>query len=346
MLGHSDDVESMTLKPDSAQRETELVQAISVATPPGMPAIDGLGRPMLPGYQLLEQLGEGRMSMVWKAQLIGGFRPVAIKVLRHELMDDSAIVRAFMSEGRMLAELEAENGEHPHIVPVLDAGTFGHHLCIMMKYMRHGDLSRYVAERFTGGRIDEPLRFLDVAIQVTGGAAYLHDNGLVHRDIKPANVFVDRHGGRAVFRLGDLGMAVDTGDEQAACGTPLFMAPEAFARQPATAMTDVYALGVTFFILLTGEPPYSSGSLTGLAALVRSAPVPQAYKINPAVPKAISDLVATCMRKDPARRMQDAVALLTALRQCRTDLGTGTFRRAAPDSAEDSTWCGDAVSPS
>lgn len=335
----------MASKNDSSHRDTEPLQAISVATPPSMPAIDGQGRPVLPGYQLLGQLGEGRMSVVWKAQLIGGFRPVAIKVLRHELMDDSSVVRAFMSEGRMLAELEAENGEHPHIVPVLDAGTFGHHLCIMMKYMRFGDLASYVAERYPGGKIDDPMRFLDVAIQVTAGAAYLHDNGLVHRDIKPANVFVDRHGGRAVFRLGDLGMAVDSGDEQEASGTPLFMAPEGFARQPATAMSDVYALGVTFFILLTGQPPYRSGSLTGLATLVRTAPVPQAYRLNPAVPKVVSDLIATCLRKDPARRMQDAVALLTALRQCRTDLGTGSFRRPETDNSEDSTWCGDPVSP-
>lgn len=335
----------MGLSSEPSQRETEPLQAISVATPPGMPAIDGQGRPMLPGYQLLGQLGEGRMSLVWKAQLIGGFRPVAIKVLRPELMDDSSIVRAFMSEGRMLAELEAENGEHPHIVSVLDAGTFGHHLCILMKYMRHGDLNRYLAERYPEGRIDDPLKFLDLAIQVTAGAAYLHDNGIIHRDIKPANVFVDRHGGRAVFRLGDLGMAVDTGHEQPASGTPLYMAPETFAHQPATAMSDVYALGVTFYTLLTGYPPFVSATLAGLSTMVRTAPVPHAYKRNPVVPKAISDLIGTCLRKDPARRMQDAVALLVALRQCRTDFGTGTFHKGTLDSTEDSTWCGDAISP-
>jgi eukaryotic-like serine/threonine-protein kinase len=326
----------------AGDRETERIRAINVATPPGMPAIDGQGRPVLPGYQMLGQLGEGRMSVVWKAQLIGGFRPVAIKVLRPELMDDSSIVRAFMSEGRLLAELEAENGEHPHIVPVLDAGTFGHHLCILMKFMRFGDLSRYLAERCTGGRVAEPLRFLDLAIQITAGAAYLHDNGLLHRDIKPANVFVDRHGGKAVFRLGDLGMAVDHETaEAAASGTPLYMAPEAFLRQPATAMTDVYALGATFYQLLTGQPPYRSGTLAGLSSLVRSAPVPQAWRADAAIPKLISDLVGICMRKDPGRRYADAVSLLAALRAVRTELGTGYNRR---DQSDESTWCGEPIS--
>lgn len=333
----------MSNRPDPADRETEQIRAVNVATPPGMPAIDGHGRPVLPGYQLLDRLGEGRMSVVWKAQLIGGFRPVAIKVLRHELMDDSAVVRAFVSESRLLAELEAENGEHPHIVPVLDAGTFGHHLCIMMKFMRHGDLAGYVAERFPGGRITDPMRFLDVAIQIAAGAAYLHDNGVLHRDIKPANVFVDRHGGRAVYRLGDLGLAVPGPDseEGAATGTPLYMAPEGFLRQPATATTDVYALGVTYYQLLTGQPPYRSGTLAGLSSLVRSSPVPQVWRADPGIPKLLSDLVGICMRKDPARRYPDAVALLAALRGLRTELGTGMYHR---DEGDDSTWC-EALSP-
>ena len=323
-------------------RETEQIRAIQVATPPGLPAIDGRGRPVLPGYQILGQLGEGQMSVVWKAQLIGGFRPVAIKVLRPELMNDSSTVRAFMSEGRLLAELEAENGEHPHIVPVLDAGTFGHHLCILMKFMRHGDLARYLVERCTGGRVVEPLRFLDVAIQITAGAAYLHDNGLLHRDIKPANVFVDRHGGKTVFRLGDLAMAVHPDAALGPSGTPLYMAPESFQRQSATPMTDVYALGATFYQLLTGQPPYRSGTLSGLSSLVRTAPVPQAARADPAIPKLISDLVGICMRKDPGRRYTDAVSLLAALRAVRKELGTGYHRR---DQSDESTWFDEPISP-
>ena len=238
--------------------------------------------------------------------------------------------------------MEAENGEHPHIVPVLDAGTFGHHLCILMKFMRDGDLARYLAERCTGGRVVDPLSFLDLAIHITAGAAYLHDNGLLHRDIKPANVFVDRHGGKTVFRLGDLGMAVDPEAAEAASGTPLYMAPEAFLRQPATAMTDVYALGATFYQLLTGQPPYRSGTLAGLACLVRSAPVPQAWRADLAIPKPISDLVGICMRKDPARRYTDAVSLLAALRAMRVELGLGNRRCGQ---ADESTRCVDPVSP-
>ncbi len=333
----------MSNDPDSARRETEPLQAITVATPPGMPAIDGQGRPMLPGYQLLQKLGEGRMSVVWKAQLIGGFRPVAIKVLRHELMDDSAVVRAFVMEGKMLAELEAENGEHPHLVPVLDAGTFGHHLCILMKFMRHGDLAGWITARHPTGRIDDPLRFLDLAIQVTDGAAYLHTNNIIHRDIKPENVFVDRHGGRTVFRLGDLGLAVDHDDQEAASGTPLFMAPEAFRRQPATVTTDIYALGATFFRLLTGQPPFRHETLAGLANLVCTAPVPQANRVNPQVPKALSDIVAMCLRKDQARRFADGRALLKALQDCRGRLARGAT--PPPDGSDDSTWCGEPAVP-
>ncbi len=330
---------------ESGERQTEPVYAISVATPPGMPAIDGQGRPMLPGYQLLKKLGEGRMSVVWKAQLIGGFRPIAIKVLRPELMNDSAVVRAFVMEGKMLAELEADNGEHPHLVPVLDAGTFGHHLCILMKFMRHGDLAGWIAARYPAtSRINDPLHFLDLATQVADGAAYLHINNIIHRDIKPENVFVDRHGGKTVFRLGDLGLAVDDeATHEAASGTPLYMAPEAFLRQPATTATDIYALGATFFTLLTGQPPYQHVTLAGLASLICTAPVPQVNKVNPQVPKALSDIIGMCLRKDQARRFADARALLKALQDCRTRLARGAT--PPPDASDDSTWCGEPVLP-
>lgn len=327
------------------ERETAPLEAISVATPPGLPAIDGHGRPVLPGFVIQERLGEGRMSVVWKGVIAGGFRPVAIKVLRAELMSDPEVVRSFVSEGRLLAELEADNGEHPHLVPVLDAGTFGHHLCLLMKYMRFGDLGHWVNDHCPGGIVDDPRQFLDIAVQVTEGAAYLHDCGLIHRDIKPANVFVDRHGGRTVFRLGDLGLAVGGwgADAQgdAATGTPLYMAPEAFQREQATPATDVYALGSTFFHLLTGHPPFRSATLVGLSTLVRSAPAPQAYRQNPRVPKNISDIIGICLRKDPTRRFIDARALLRTLKTCQAEFRLDS--EPHHDRSDDSTWLGEPV---
>ena len=337
----------MTAAGDAAnQPDTERFQAQAVATPPGLPAIDGHGRPVLPGYQLLERLGTGRSSVVWKAQLIGGFRPVAIKVLRPEMMDDSGVVRSFMSEGRLLAQLEADNGEHPHLVPVYDVGTFGHHLCILMKYLRLGDLAAFVAGNFVGGRVGDPRAFLDLATQIAAGAAYLHENGILHRDIKPANVFVDRHGGRMVLRLGDLGLATDLGHGDAATGTPLYMAPEGFLRQQATTQTDVYALGVTLFQVATGQPPYRSDTLAGLSQLVRMAPVPQLWRYDPELPRAISDVIGKCMRKDPARRYRDGGAVLAALREVREQLNRRTPPPASPDEANDeSTWHGVPTQP-
>jgi serine/threonine protein kinase len=317
------------------ERDTERVEAQAVATPPSMPALDGKGRPVLPGYQLLERLGSGRSSVVWKAQLVGGFRPVAIKVLRHELMDDSAVVRSFMSEGRLLAQLEADHGEHPHLVPVYDVGTFGHHLCILMKYLPQGDLAGYVAGNFVGGRVSDARIFLDFALQITAGVAYLHANGILHRDIKPVNVFVDRLSGKMALRLGDLGLATDLGHGDAATGTPLYMAPEGFLRQQATTQTDVYALGVTMFQLLTGQPPYRSATLSGLSHLVRVAPVPQVYRFAPELPRAISDLIGVCMRKDPARRYRDGAAVLAALCAVRDQLN---LPPQLADTGDDSTW--------
>lgn len=254
-------------------------------------------------------LGKGGMGRVYRARHLMLERQCALKLLnpRHASAND-ALVAAFLAEARAAAALV-----HPHVVTVHNIGQYDELHYIEMEYVAGRSLAQLVEHM---GRLDalEATRLMN---QVGAALSEAHRNGMVHRDIKPANVLVTSAG---VAKLADFGLAkrvVTTGAElesSTLCGTPNYMAPEIFAGREADQRSDIYAMGVTYFYLLTGRLPFAGNSIAELARQHQHDPPPDPQATHGDVPDAACEILRRCLAKNPADRYADAMQLQSELR--------------------------------
>lgn len=251
------------------------------------------------GYRIVRTIGRGGMSTVYLAQHLHLNRQVALKVLDPELADAGTFRERFARESQIVAELE-----HPHIVPVYDAGEADGLLYMVMRYVENRDLRSLLPP----GATLPHQRVRTLVEQVAGALEVAHDAGLVHRDIKPANVLAstDRLG-RDHFYLSDFGITKRTdGPPLTATGQVLgsadFIAPEQISGRPLDRRTDVYALGVLVYRCLTGHLPFERDhEVAVLLAHAREVPQP-ASSVRPELTPAIDAVLARVLSKDPADR--------------------------------------------
>lgn len=254
-------------------------------------------------YQLLSELGTGGMAVVWRArdEVLG--RPVAVKLLAGRFADDPQSRSRIRDEARAAATLS-----HPNIAQVYDYGESTENGTpvpyVVMELINGPTLQQRVA--------DGPLparTVFRICGEVAAGLAAAHADGLVHRDIKMANIMVTAGGAKVV----DFGIAAAAGPAEPGetlVGTPAYLAPERLAGAEVQPASDVYALGVLLFRLLAGQPPWSvESTIQMLEAHVHIEPDP--LPDRPGVPPAITDLVARCLRKDPASRPSAATVSAT-----------------------------------
>lgn len=260
-------------------------------------------------YQLERRIGQGGMGEVFLANHSLLQRPTAIKLLRD--------VRSSSARARFRQEVQTASGlTHPNTVEIYDYGrTADGVFYFAMEYVEGASLENAVLS--TGAM--PPSRVTRILTQAAGSLAEAHGRGLVHRDIKPSNLMLcDRGGDFDTLKVLDFGLVRDLSDDETAStsgltGTPLYMAPEAIL-DPDGFMpeSDVYALGATAYFLLTGEPPFASGSLVEVLAdhLATEPPRPESSD------EELAALVVRCLSKDPADRPADGAALLAALEAC------------------------------
>ena len=202
----------------------------------------------LGSYQILEQVGKGGMATVYKAYHAAMDRYAAVKVLPPHFMHDDTFLERFEREARTIARLE-----HPHILPVYDYGkTDDGTTYIVMRYIEAGTLADLLSAEDPD--LNEAIRLFK---QIADALAYAHEQGVVHRDMKPSNILVD---GRRQTFLTDFGLArIVEGDSSLTgsmiLGTPTYMAPEQCEGQPADERSDIYALGIILYEMLTSRPP-------------------------------------------------------------------------------------------
>jgi serine/threonine-protein kinase len=265
------------------------------------------------GYRLAEQIGWGGMAVVYRALDVNLDRWVALKILAPEIGRDSSFRQRFIFESRAAAAVD-----HPHIIPVFEAGEAGGVLFIAMRYVGGGDV-RTLARRL--GPLD-PARVASIIAQVASALDAAHAVGLVHRDVKPANMLlgVVAGGGHPdhVY-LSDFGLskqAMATGGLTQTgqfVGTLDYMAPEQIESQPVDGRADLYALACAAFEMLAGEPPFNRGEDLGRLFAQLSAPPPAVTARRPGLPPAVDQVLARAMAKSPADRQQSCREFSAAL---------------------------------
>lgn len=258
-------------------------------------------------YSLESELGRGGMGIVYLALDVRLDRPVALKVLPEHLSKNPDLRARFLHEARTAAKLS-----HPNIVPIHSVDEVGDYVFFAMAYIAGETLGQRVLRR---GPL-APSECLRVLREVGYALSYAHSQGVIHRDIKPDNILLEEGSGRAL--VADFGIAgimneSDSIDEGEIIGTIEFMSPEQATGDRVDQRSDLYSLGMVAYYALSGNLPFTPGTIPETLNQVRNTPVPPVGTIVRAAPRRLTRLVDTCLRKDPVERFDSASALTEAL---------------------------------
>ncbi|GEM_PF-3148624 len=268
---------------------------------------DSLRGQVLGGYRIEKKIGQGGMGTVFLAKQIALDRRVALKVLLPHLVSQEPFLDRFLQEARASARLS-----HPNIVKVYDAGKADASYYIAMEYI-HGVALEHVVRRL--GRLPEE-QAVGVLLSAVRGLGAAAESGIIHRDVKPANIMISAEG---KVKLMDFGLAKQVEVDRRITitgqmiGTPSYMSPEQCNNKGVDFRSDIYALGITLYRMLTGMVPFWSENLFDLVTRKLTQPFPDPQGIVPGLSSHVCDVIRRMTEREPDRRFQSYEELKDAL---------------------------------
>jgi serine/threonine protein kinase len=261
-------------------------------------------------YEVIRHIGQGGMADVFVAVDTILNREVAVKMMRGELSKDTVSVLRFEREAQAATTLS-----HPNIVEIYDVGEYKGHHYIVMEYVPGKTLKAMIRDR--GALYKEEA--VDIMKQLVSATAEAHRRGIIHRDIKPQNVIVKADG---TVKVLDFGIAMLTqGNMQltqsnSVMGSVHYLAPELARGESASAQSDIYALGIVLYEMLTGEVPFKADSAVQVALMHMRNEMPSVRDFNPAIPQSLENIVIRATAKNKGLRYRSCNEMLEDLRTC------------------------------
>lgn len=258
-------------------------------------------------YRIVKQIGRGGMADVYLAKdLILDGEEVAVKVLRTNYQTDPIAVARFQREARAMADLD-----HPHIVRITDIGEEDGQQYLAMEYVAGLDLKRYIKEHYPLSN-EEAVRIMG---QILLAMRLAHTRGIVHRDLKPQNILLTPDG---TVKVTDFGIAVAFAETSltqtnSMLGSVHYLSPEQARGSKATVQSDIYAMGIIFYEMLTGHIPYDGDSAVTIALQHFQKPLPSVIDENPSVPQALENVVIKATAKKLTDRYQSVAEMYVDL---------------------------------
>ncbi len=265
-------------------------------------------------YDILEVIGQGGMSTVYKAFDTQLQRTVALKLMHSHLADKPDFQSRFLAEGRAIAALD-----HPNIIRVYEVALRNNQLFLIMDYLDGGTLRHHLNSQLEQGQYLDFREIVTLTKQIAQALHYAHGQGIIHRDVKPDNVLLKKEtegdalpatGPRAVLtdfglakRIDQQGPLTATGE---LLGTLAYMAPEQFTGGTVDSRCDIYALGVTLYELVTGRPPFGSTSAVDMILMHTQGEPERIQDLRGDTPPALVSIIHRCMIKNPEERYETA----------------------------------------
>ncbi|MBU6953500.1 serine/threonine-protein kinase [Hahella sp. HN01] len=286
--------------------DTEWAATQTLATPAD------ISRPVLGRYEIVRELGRGAMGVVYLGRDPKISRQVAVKTLNYRQFDSHRLADL---KARFFREAEAAGRlDHPNIVTVYDVGEEADLAFIAMDYIQGKSLNAYA----------KPGRLLPVEVvymlmaKVAEALEYAHQKNIVHRDIKPANIIFNPDNQQV--KVTDFGIARISDKSKTRTGqmlgSPLYMSPEQLKGGKVNGVSDIFSLGVTFYQLLTGEPPFNADSLPELTQQILNKKHRSVRELRPELPASAVRITNKALQKDPAKRYANAGEMAEQLRRC------------------------------
>ena len=273
-------------------------------------------------YEILEKIGTGGMSDVYKAKDHKLNRFIAVKVLKQEFSENNNFVNKFRTEAQAAAGLM-----HPNIVNVYDVGSEGGIYYIVMELVEGITLKKYIEKKV---RLSSK-EAVSIAIQISNGIEAAHNNHIIHRDIKPQNTIISKEGKVKVTDFGIAKAATNNTVSSNVMGSVHYTSPEQARGGFSDERSDIYSLGITMFEMLTGRVPFNGDTTVAIAIkhIQEALPYPSDYADD--IPYSVEQIVLKCCQKSPDRRYQSMGELIADLKKSLVDPDGDFVRITDPD---------------